>query len=78
MLVLSSYYFDIVVDGDIRDFCIHVSADEYYHFRVSEHNACLIDWWYFVREPFTILLMMYAIIIAPFVIVHKYAKMLYK
>ncbi len=63
-----------ISDENIREFCINVSPDEYYHFRVSEHNACLIDWWYFVREPIFGLFLIYVAVVAPFVILHQILK----
>lgn len=47
MAVSYSWYFQ---DGEILKFCVHVPVTQYHHFAVSEHNACLIDWWPFIEE----------------------------
>jgi hypothetical protein len=56
-----------ISDGNLREYCIHVSVDSGgpYHFRISEHNACLIDWWYFVKEPFFMTVLAYTVLIGP-------------
>lgn len=67
LLVMIFSYFWYVDDGAITDFCIHVPVEsgEYYHFRVSEHNACLIDWWPFLYEAILFPVIFYIILFAP-------------
>ena len=50
---------------NIREYCIHVPITEYYHFAVSDNNACLIDWSYIVGEPLIAFLWLYAMLISP-------------
>lgn len=50
---------------NIKNYCIHVSADQPHDFIVSKNNACLIDWLYFVREPLLLLAFIYGILAGP-------------
>ena len=56
---------------NIREYCIHVPITEYYHFAVSDNNACLIDWWYFVKEPIFIAVLLYAMLFAPIFLTYR-------
>ena len=61
ILVLLSYaHMD-----NIKNYCMPVSADEPHHIRISAHNACLIDWMYFIREPVFMLVFLYAGLAGP-------------
>jgi hypothetical protein len=50
---------------NIKNYCIHVGADGAYHFKVSEENACLIDWMYFIEEPLFLLILIYVVLAGP-------------
>lgn len=54
-----------IFDGNIREYCIYVPATEPYHFRVSEHNACMIDWSYFINEPLFFSALIYTVLVGP-------------
>lgn len=66
-LAMIASYFWYFEDGSITDFCIPVSVDSghYYHFRVSEHNACLIDWLPFLNEAIFVPIEMLLILTGP-------------
>ena len=78
LLVFVSYYQWYVVDGSIADFCIHVSTSEFYHFAVSENNACLIDWWPFLKEAVAFPIVLYFLLILPAVAVLLFLQKLEK
>jgi hypothetical protein len=61
-------------EHDLREYCIHVPASEPHHIRVSENNACLIDWMYFVKEPMFLLCLMYVVLILPMNILYFILK----
>lgn len=65
--------------GDnLREYCIHVPADEYHHIKVSENNACLIDWWYFIHEPIFMLVLVFIVAIVPFMFLNYGFKKAYE
>ena len=74
LLVMASY----IHDDNLREYCIHVPTSEYHHIRVSENNACLIDWWYFVREPIFMGAVIYAAVIGPFLLLKNLLRKIYK
>lgn len=76
------FIFEILVwtlyisEENLREYCIHVPVETgaYYHFRVSEYNACLIDWMYFVREPLFVSALLYAVFICPILILWLFLR----
>ena len=67
VLAMVSSYFWYVDDGAITNFCIPVSVQsgDHYDFRVSEHNACLIDWMPFLQEALFMPFLIYMIFSFP-------------
>ena len=61
-------------DENLREYCIAVPATQPHDIRVSEHNACLIDWGYFVREPVFISALVYVVLIGPVALVGYFIR----
>jgi len=58
----------------IREYCINVPTSEYHHFKVNENNACLIDWWYFVKEPIFGFVLIYLVLFSPIFILRHFLQ----
>ncbi len=61
-------------EENVREYCIHVPAGQPHDFQISEHNACRMDWWYFVKEPLLISFIILLVLLIPAFLVHVLAK----
>lgn len=61
-------------DHDVSEYCIHVPTSEPHHFSVGDNNACLIDWMFFIKQLFFIVLIIYVPLILPINLLYLFLK----